>query len=578
MADLVNRDGFTTAQEAAIRSHYAAWRAVLEAGTTRTSRRDWKNTTASQLLDSPSFSSVSPSRRRGVHAKIARKFGNHRHHQHLVDKAALTTILPDTRPAEPNPLLPRLPTGREMYADAHAEEISRALRGHAADAPNRPVYQSVLKGLWDALSAEEREDWNSEAKARAGDVAKNQANFAGAMSLAARDICQSGRFGDGELLVLFSFRAADGEDLVAGCVEGHCKSNTMRQRFLGAQLESEVGMRFAEWTDDVLPRKLSQTPNVPELPRNTTGQLNFPALDIDNIMMKIADLRALLVAYLDCLWADARRGSAVEWSLLISDASKCYDTTAFVLPINLDDPRKLSTAEVLSLAQHLVETSGTSSPVPFSFLPHSDLRVSPPAALSAPITPPASPKLVRRRLTTPPSPVSSLPDVDVPPVAPPSPVALRSPVALPAPVVSPSPAGETPPLPMPVPVVLASPASPVPLPVQCQPPATPAVPASAESHNAIKRRAHALADSRPAKRPRKSNPGSAPISSAPPRRTSRVTGHPGPLVSYQLMRRLQLSSLLQFFSLPCFVRFNFGSIRLRFVQRVAICTLVLIGH
>ncbi|KAJ7935036.1 hypothetical protein B0H13DRAFT_2477636 [Mycena leptocephala] len=86
-----------------------------------------------------------------------------------------------------------------------------------------PAYLVVLKDMWDALSPEEKSDWDSQAEDEASDVElygyenrRNQREFSTSIHLAFRSLCQGGLFGDAEMLLFYGFRDTKNGELLAG--------------------------------------------------------------------------------------------------------------------------------------------------------------------------------------------------------------------------------------------------------------------------------------------------------------------------------------------------------------------------
>lgn len=65
-------------------------------------------------------------------------------------------------------------SGRRLYArDKHEEIVAASTQLNANKNSNEvATYQTVLKEMWDALTSEEKSDWDAKAEEECGDVGK----------------------------------------------------------------------------------------------------------------------------------------------------------------------------------------------------------------------------------------------------------------------------------------------------------------------------------------------------------------------------------------------------------------------
>ncbi|KAJ7359910.1 hypothetical protein DFH08DRAFT_801672 [Mycena albidolilacea] len=336
----------------------------------------WKQNTASNILDSPLFESLDlqTMTRKEYYERIVRKFTNYRNQ--VYDKAHKHEGSPpkplDLKKANPLLKFSTLTTGRQLFADeTHETTILLSKQRELDTGPSNPaaLYQNILKERWDGLSAEEQAAWNKRAEANTGDVEKNQAEFADALSLSLQHLCQSNLLGNAEMVLFYAFREPNHGDLLAGT--------------------------------------------------NSAGLPVFPSIDVN--LVAIADIRLLLVHYFDECWGEGfdilefrQTEKVIPWADIVSHPEKYYKIESLPSSVVLDHPENLSLVQVLSLAQDLRDKSGLESPNPFCFLVPEKILV--PDSLPPPPSPLPKSRVI---VSPPPTPPPNVP-VNGSPLPPPS--------------------------------------------------------------------------------------------------------------------------------------------------------------
>ncbi|KAJ7020447.1 hypothetical protein C8F04DRAFT_1196613 [Mycena alexandri] len=394
----------------------------------------WKQTKASNILDSPFFLTLDFTKfpRKTWFEMIVRKFTNYRNQIYLKSESAATATMSVAQVKKANPLLrfSSLMTGRELFAVDNYKSILHAAKQRASDTNSKnpaAAYQTVLKEQWDALSGEDQAHWNELAEAQGGDIGKDQREFATNLTLALRDLCQGKLLGDAEMLLFYGFRDSN-DDLIAGTqptfsVQAHSVHNHVHFGGTPEELQLHHGKAWADFAEQVIPRPVISNPN-PSLPRNSNNQPVFPSIDINT--MPIADMRILLADYFDLCWAHQSPGVKLPWESITLDPAQYYDVSATYFSIKLDHPQNLSTMKILTLVDGLLSSSVITSPNPFQFLHQGTILV--------PDTPPASsvsavedtphnprPEVPESPPTPPPNPILEVPEhPSASPAAPPS--------------------------------------------------------------------------------------------------------------------------------------------------------------
>ncbi|KAJ7022798.1 hypothetical protein C8F04DRAFT_1194151 [Mycena alexandri] len=356
---------FSAEQHAHIESFYPDFVKEMDKGVSGMDLTCWKQTKASNILDSPLFLTLDFTKfpRKTWFEMIVRKFTNYRNQIYLKSESASTATTSVAQVKKANPLLrfSSLMTGRELFAVDNYESILHAAKQRASDTNSKNLaaaYQTVLKEQWDALSGEDQAHWNELAEAQGGDIGKNQREFATNLTLALRDLCQGKLLGDAEMLLFYGFRDSNG-DLIAGTqptfsVQAHSVHNHVH--FGGTPEEQQLhhGKAWADFAEQVIPRPVISNPN-PSLPRNSNNQPVFPSIDINT--MPIADMRILLADYFDLCWAHQSPGVKLPWESITSDPAKYYDVSETYFSIKLDHPQNLLTMQILTLVDGLLSSS-----------------------------------------------------------------------------------------------------------------------------------------------------------------------------------------------------------------------------
>ncbi|KAJ7743255.1 hypothetical protein DFH07DRAFT_777467 [Mycena maculata] len=399
---------FTKEQNNHIESFFSAFAKEMDKGVTGVLLTRWKQTHASNIMDSPLFSTLDLGKfpRKTclyeplLFQMIARKFTNYRNQVYLKSDATQLS-LPVSNLKKSNPLLKfsSLMTGRELFARENNESIAAAVTRRSLDTGNKnsaAVYQTVLKEKWDSLSGEDQAHWSSMAEAEAGDVAKNQEEFPSYINLALRDLCQGKVLGDAEMLLFYAFREPTGGDLMTGTRE---------------ELELHYGQPWSDFVESVIPRPATVNPLIP---RNSNGQPVFPSIDMNGVA--IGDMRMLLSDYFDQCWAHQHSNStSIPWEDIVLNPAKYCAASNF--STTLDHPQNLSTVQVVNLVNDLLSTSTIKNPTPFHFLATEGTVLVPetPPVTPAVVPTPPPPSLLENR--TPETPVAPA-SLGLPPASP----------------------------------------------------------------------------------------------------------------------------------------------------------------
>ncbi|KAJ7932320.1 hypothetical protein B0H13DRAFT_1857148 [Mycena leptocephala] len=153
---------------------------------------------------------------------IVRKFTNYFNN---VYKKSYPEEPPASALIKNNPLLKftSILNGRQLFARNFHDEIGAISAQRVADTGinSAAAHKIVLKDMWDALSPEEKYDWDSQAEDEASDVElayENRRNqeFSTRIHLALRSLCQGGLFGDAEMLLFYGFRDTKNGEFLAG--------------------------------------------------------------------------------------------------------------------------------------------------------------------------------------------------------------------------------------------------------------------------------------------------------------------------------------------------------------------------
>ncbi|KAJ7866884.1 hypothetical protein B0H13DRAFT_1897869 [Mycena leptocephala] len=415
---------FTKLQNNHIESFFPAFVKEMDKGVTGVPLTRWKQTQASNIMDSPLFSTLDLKKNPRktclyeplLFQMIVRKFTNYRN-QVYVKSDAKQASLPVSTLKKSNPLLKfsSLMTGRELFAHENNQSIDSAVKQRSLDTGNKnsaAVYQTILKEKWDSLSGEDQAVWNSMAEAEAGDVVKNQEEFASYISLALRELCQGKVLGDAEMLLFYAFREPASGDLMTGTIHGHSVHNQIHFGGKREELELHYGKPWSDFAESVIPRPVLVNPLIP---RNSNDQPVFPSIDMNGVA--IGDMRMLLSDYFDQCWAHQHsNSSSIPWDEIVLNPAKYYNTAASYFSANLDHPQNLSTVQVVNLVNDLLSTSTMKNLTPFHFLGTE-------ATVLVPETPPITPAV----LAVPPPPLLEHPSQQ----APVAPVSLDPPPASP---------------------------------------------------------------------------------------------------------------------------------------------------
>ncbi|KAJ6560602.1 hypothetical protein DFH09DRAFT_1364763 [Mycena vulgaris] len=317
----------------------------------------WKQATATEALESEAFRDLDVSEiSRNM---IFRKFTNY---FHQVYKKSHSESLPSTA-VKGNPFLEftSVLSGHQKFArDMHGSIIDVS-RQRASDTGENEAaaYQHVLKGMWDAISSDEKSEWD--ARPRTNVVISKQ--FGSNIHLALRGLCQGGLIGDAEMLLFYAFRDKASGDLLAGTV--HCPSKHNKTNFGGDDLQQQYGVPWSNFAESVIPRPVASRSAA--ITDNEDGSVIFPAIDLETLCA--ADCRLLLQKYFEQCWIHRESDLADEvvpipWADIGLNPSKFYDTQKFVFHVTLKDPATLDTVETMMIMKGL---NSADTSLPFHF-------------------------------------------------------------------------------------------------------------------------------------------------------------------------------------------------------------------
>ncbi|KAJ7721361.1 hypothetical protein B0H16DRAFT_1473889 [Mycena metata] len=361
---------FSKEQRLYIESYFDAFTAQLDEGLIGKKLTEWKQKTASEILDAPPLAGLSADiPRREWYTMIVRKFTNYRNQVYLKN-----------RPSAPTPSVIGGPlfrfsselTGRQLFAKDNSTLINSTAAARITTAGHgslAAVYQTVLRELWDALPESKQLEWGQRAEEGMGDTDQNQSEFHQKMHLALKDLTQGGQLGDAEMLLFYAFRKPVSGDLDIGTIHAHSVHNRTNFGGTRAELQTNHGDAWAIFADTVIPRPIVSTTSV--IPRNSSGIPVFPSVDLNDLTP--ADTRVLLTEYWMHVWAYSCNPDSefpqIPWGEIAAKPSVYYDTTKFTLPYALTAPAKLNTVETTVWAEYLVRTSSMFEETPFVFYP-----------------------------------------------------------------------------------------------------------------------------------------------------------------------------------------------------------------
>ncbi|KAJ7848520.1 hypothetical protein B0H13DRAFT_1906697 [Mycena leptocephala] len=233
---------FTKEQNTHIESFMPDFVKELERGVDGTGLTHWKQSMASNILDSPSsYPSI------WIHhmscfvtsflpQTVVRKFTNYRNHIWLPSQPCSESALTNKKA---NPLLEfsSIRNGRQLFTEENAESLATASKQRVLDTGNKShaaVYQTVLKEQWDSLTGEEQSGWNDRAELEAGNVVHQL-------------------LGDAEMMLFYAFRQPYTGDLLVGTIHGHCVDNQQNFGGTAEDLDIQYGQPWGEFAEDVKP-------------------------------------------------------------------------------------------------------------------------------------------------------------------------------------------------------------------------------------------------------------------------------------------------------------------------------------
>ncbi|KAE9395592.1 hypothetical protein BT96DRAFT_997512 [Gymnopus androsaceus JB14] len=342
-------------------------------------------------------------------------------------------------------------TGREYFKVQLADDIQQRV-------DQGENYQTVVKGMWDGLTEEKRNQWNEEAKQV--DVAGNQSRFQTALPALFKALATSGRVGPVEALVVYSYRNTEQQVHTR-----HFSMGTSGLDFAAETIGENEFLKlyvkpFHNWAADALP----VDPKGYIFLYDDDGFALFP--DVELAELKGKEIQTLVKDFLGKIWGK-QYGSEIPWDEIKEDPRSFYDEQKFHLPVALVDPQTISGANIVTLAEYFQEEEGSG----FRFAEREPV-VQPPRAS---IPPPATASTSGRERVVAPAviPSTSTPGGEVVPAPAPVPTPIPPPPASIAP--APLPARAPTPAPAPIPPPPA-PIVPAPLPAQAPTPAPALIP------------------------------------------------------------------------------------------------------
>ncbi|KAJ7260071.1 hypothetical protein C8J57DRAFT_1637611 [Mycena rebaudengoi] len=338
----MGKSPFTEAQNAYIDSFMDALTAKLDAGTDSHELTKWKQTTASEIQNSPLFTTLDLA----VHNKqqwfriIVRKFTNYRNNIYLKKKSPPTQTQSPTKGASLVNFSSVL-TGRQLFAREQADIINKAITERLATSEHTStaaIYQSVLKEMWESLGLEDQETWKTKASNEAGDVAN---------------------------------------------IHGHSSHNRINFGGDRSELQAKYGVPWITFAENVLPRPSIRTP-ISIIPRSPAGTPIFPCVDLNAATP--SGTRQLLTEYFTESWdtkfpvahmwgADSEYPS-IPWQKISTDPTIFYDVTQFSFPVKIQDPEKMSNVETVILSEYLMHNSSVLTVNPFRFWSQAEIQAS----------------------------------------------------------------------------------------------------------------------------------------------------------------------------------------------------------
>ncbi|KAJ6557429.1 hypothetical protein B0H10DRAFT_1967092 [Mycena sp. CBHHK59/15] len=360
---------FTAAQVEHLNSYLPDYIAKLDAGVRGIELTRWKQDTANTPLASAEFEELDLSKnsRSKWFKMIVRKYTNYLHH---IYKKAHPEILSTSEIIKANPLLKFSSTlsGRQLFAREMHPAILAAAKQQVADTGTTEAgaYQTTLKKMWDALSKDDKLDWEEKAEEELGDVALNQEEFRTNIHQALSGLCQGGIVGDAEMMLFYGFRDPETGDLLAGTqvfrsrqmIHGHSKHN--QGNFGGAELQQTYGVPWSIFAESVIPCPHIHNAHIHDsvpITVNDDGTVIFPSLDLETNPIPLPNLCQLLREYFEKCWIHRNPSGSeslpVPWTMIGADPSQFYNTERFTLLTPFQNPESLTSLQTLILGEFL---------------------------------------------------------------------------------------------------------------------------------------------------------------------------------------------------------------------------------
>ncbi|KAJ6455060.1 hypothetical protein C8R45DRAFT_1111708 [Mycena sanguinolenta] len=369
-----NKSPFTREQNAFIDSFLDAFVVKVESSPTTGELTKWKQSTATQILESPLFTDLDLNKasRKQWYEQIVRKFTNYLNNMHLKKSCKASS---QATAASPGSLLINFSsvlTGRQLFARERRESINKSTTDRLATTVHQnsaAMYQTVLKEKWDSLPATDHEAWDVRAAAEAGDVVQNQRDFVPGMHHALRDLCQNGRLGHAELFLLYAFRAPSDGDIVAGIINGHSICNRLNFGDDQEQLQQNFAGPWIDFVEEVIPRPVATKSAVSLIPRNDVGMSIFPCIDLGSATP--ASVRHLLREYFTECWAHVHGTGPdslrIPWDDIFAQPASFYDVSLFSFPAAIQNPESMSNIDTITVSEFLLKYSSILADKPFRF-------------------------------------------------------------------------------------------------------------------------------------------------------------------------------------------------------------------
>ncbi|KDQ49282.1 hypothetical protein JAAARDRAFT_200990 [Jaapia argillacea MUCL 33604] len=267
---------------------------------------------------------------------------------------------------------PQQSTARELFRDAHYEEINAETTRRREDAGedsnlHAARFQQVLKEHWDRLNEDEKAHWETQCKERAREqelsgksqVYRNQKDFVPIISRCLGTLIgnASHQLGDAVFHLMYAFRD-EGGNVVHQSVSVISKECTERYSAM-PNYERDIAESWASYCKQVLKREVDDTSSGEHIKLDVDGCPLLPVYDVEST--PAVEIRAILKAFLEAMWKFTQGGSSTSdqgetslpWTEIFNLPTKFVRDRILVTTTTLQDPATAPLPTLITLASHL---------------------------------------------------------------------------------------------------------------------------------------------------------------------------------------------------------------------------------